>query len=94
MTTRRRAAQPPEGSTPLIAQCRHCQEFYDPAESAIEGVCPTCAAERYTTCPECGETVENTHLVTLEGGRRICQSCATCVSSSASSASYRDISEQ
>ena len=76
MTTRRRAAHPPEGSMQLIATCRHCGEYYNPLEGEIEGVCPTCAAERYTTCPECGEVVENTNLVTLEGGRRICQSCA------------------
>ena len=76
MTTRRRATQPPEGAMQLIAQCRYCGEFFDPADSAIDEVCPSCAAERYTTCPECGETVENTRTVVLEGGRRICQTCA------------------
>lgn len=76
MTTRRRAARPPEGAMQLIEQCRHCGEYFEPSDSSLDGVCPGCEAEPYTTCPECGSTVPNTDCVTLEGGRRICQSCA------------------
>ena len=54
MTTRRRRTEPPRNVEPFWAECRHCGELFEPASSAIEGVCPTCQAERYTTCPECG----------------------------------------
>lgn len=79
MTTRRRHTQPPEGAIPLLDQCRHCGEYFDPMESGIEGVCPTCEAERYTTCPECRQPRGNHEFVTLEGGRRVCRVCANVI---------------
>ena len=79
MTTRRRRTEPPEGAVPLFAECRHCGECYDPTESSIEGVCPTCESERYSTCPECRQTRANRDFVTLEGGRSICRACANTI---------------
>ena len=79
MTTRRRRTEPPEGAVPLFGECRHCGECYDPAESGVEGVCPTCEAQRYTVCPECRQTRGNHEFVTLEGGRAICRTCANVI---------------
>ena len=79
MTTRRRRTEPPEGAVPLLDQCRHCGEYFDPAESSIEGVCPACEAERYSVCPECHQVRANRDFVTLEGGRSICRTCANTI---------------
>lgn len=79
MTTRRRRTEPPEGAVPLLDQCRHCGDYFDPAESGIEGVCPTCEAERYSVCPECRQTRANRDFITLEGGHTICRTCASTI---------------
>lgn len=79
MTTRRRRTEPPRNVEPFWAECRHCGELFEPASSAIEGVCPACQESHYTTCPECGCAHDNREFVTLEGGRRICRACANVI---------------
>lgn len=77
MPARRRRSDPPQNAVPLLSECRHCGEYFEPSSSGIEGVCPTCEAERYAACPECGNVRGNHEFVTLEGGRRICGTCAS-----------------
>ena len=79
MTTRRRRTEPPEGMAPMLDQCRHCGDFFEPAESSLAGVCPACESERYSTCPECRQVRANREFITLEGGRTICRTCANTI---------------
>ncbi len=76
MTTRRRHSDPPEGMAPLLSECRHCHGFFHPEDARIEGVCPTCEGERYEECPECRQLRMRDVFVAVEGGQRVCRTCA------------------